>query len=1284
MSLGSARPDFGGTRRFEVVRIVGVGGMGVVYEAFDRERKGRVALKLLRTLGADARLQFKNEFRSLQDIQHPNLVSLGELHEEAGQLFFTMELIRGVDFVVHVRLHEEGDPGLGQSPLSADGGGHRVASPPSSMRRASLMPVSLRRIKRPFDETRLRAALAQLAQGLGALHAARKVHRDIKPSNVLVTAAGRVVVLDFGLVTDSSEAGGESSAVGTVHFMAPEQAEGKPVGPEADIYSVGVMLYLALTGTYPFQSAARVPLDMMRRVEPPPPGQLAEDVPQDIEELCVDMLRVDPAARPTARDVLRRLRVHEAIDEPPVLSQRLGFVGRRSELADLDAAFDTARSGRSLTCIIEGESGMGKSALLRQFVERVGSGALVLAGRCYEREAVPYKAVDELIDALSRHLSKLSAAEVQPLLPANAALLGTVFPVLRSVPAIGEARARRKAIDPPEIRALVFAALRDLLGRLAAERPLVLTIDDLQWADADSLALLSEVMRPPSLAQDQAAPSKSSTPPASIDAPGRESASPMSGLTSTVKPRSILLVAIVRTTSEAQRSAAPRGLSLPAGSIRHVQLSRLSSLEAQELCSLLLRGASRSRPINIESIAQEAGGHPLFIDALLRHRLAHERDTAPVRLDDVLWARITRLDTRARRLLEFIAIAGGPLLTSVAGQAAGADLAELTRMLSTLRAANLVRTGGSGQDEFAEPFHNRIRETVTSRLAPEDARRLHGRLAQVLESSGRAELEALAEHWRAAGDAVRAARYAVRAGEQAEAAFAFDRATRLYRMAIELHPQGGEERRVILAKLGDALSSAGRGAKAAEAYMAASEGAPDVESVDLGRRAAENLLRAGYVDAGMSVLRTVLAAVGMQVPKTSERALASLLFRRAQARLRGVSFVERPADEIPQEELMRIDICWSAALGLAIVDPVRGADFQTRNLLLALKAGEPYRVTRALAFEAAYLAADGGPAAPRVAELLSTASSIAERIGRPHALGLVAFVSGMSATLFGRWHQGLSDLDRADTIFRERCTGVAWERAAAHMFSIWALWYSGNIGEFIRRVPVYLQAADERGDRYLAASLRSSNGNAYWLALDDPDSAQREAQDAIRGWSKAGFQLQGYSDLVARASIGLYRGDGEATYRLFSEQLPGIEGSLAMRIQAVRVSMIHLRACAALSAVPSSPDPGALLQEVTRIARKIEGEHMPWSDPLAALLRAAAAACRGEADAAVQLLIDAIRGFEAAGMALYEAAARRRLGELLQGDEGCVAVAQARTWMLDQGIVNPDRMTAMLVPGFPT
>jgi hypothetical protein len=1225
--------------------------MGVVYEAIDRDRQSRVALKTLSALDADAILRFKKEFRSLQDIQHENLVDLGELLEEDGQLYFTMELVRGIDFIEYVRPRAVGSQSSTRS---------RSASPANAT-----MPVSSEAERAPawhwlerngerFDEERLRAAFAQLASGLVAIHAANKVHRDIKPSNVLVTPEGRVVILDFGLVVDIAREKTEPSVVGTAHFMAPEQAAAGALGPEADWYSMGVMLYIALTGYYPFQFAPEVALEFKQQIEPPPPGMMVEGLPSDLEELCIDLLRLDPAERPKGREVLERLHVDVDPDHGPISSRSLTFIGRRNELAALDAAFAETRRGAAIAVLIEGESGLGKSALVRRFLDARQKSALVIAGRCYERESVPYKAVDELIDALGAELERRSAAELGALLPPNAALLGAAFPVLRKIEALASApRTAPAQMDPHELRALMFTALRELLRRLAAQRPLILAIDDLQWSDSDSLALLAELMRPP-------------------DAP------------------KILLVATIRSSSEGtSRRLRP---FLAPEVVRHIDLHRLPTKEAEELVAVLLYsafqqsandGAPRSDThpmINIEAVVSEAGGHPLFLDALVRHRLLQSGDAGPVRLEEALWARIQRLEASPRALLELLSTSGRPLPQGVVARALEASFDDLSRRIAALRAANLARTTGTGHEALVEVFHDRIRETVMTRLDPPSKRALHRRLAEALEATGRGDAEALALHWRDAGDAEKAASYAARAGDQAAAALAFDRAARLFRMALDLHPRDRAERLSLHARRGDALANAGRGAEAAETYLGAARYAPPNEALDLRRRAAESQLRSGDIDEGLAGLRTVLGMVQMDLPKSPAHALALLALRKVEQRLRGLRFEEQSEAELDPSELAKIDVCWTATLGLGMVDPLRGACFQAQHLLLALRAGEPYRASRALALEAAFAAGAGAPAA-RVSTLLDQARALALRNGSPHALALVLASTGVALFFQGRYAKSVETLDQAEATLRERCSGVSWERATTLIFSAWALWFMGDLRELCERFPRYLREAEERGDRYLEVTLRAGFSNAAWLVQDDPDRAEREAEDAALHWSNAGFHAQHAFAVLSRVEVDLYRGEGETARSRLLERWHELDSAQASRVPRMRVHLTHLRARTALAAAPTWESQSDLLAEVARSATSLEREQAPGTDALAATLRAALCARKRDAQGAQRELLRALSGFEAAAMALHAAVARYALGEVEGGDAGRAKREASETWMRAQGVAAPERMRAMLLPG---
>ena len=328
--------------RFDVLRPLGNGAAGLVYEAIDRERHERVALKTLRSLDGDALLQLKSEFRAVQDIEHTNLIRLGELIRDGDTWFFTMELVDGANF----RAYVTGESSDAASHSTMQSGGSAAGDRPGVVESGRVAH---------FDEARLRDALAQLARGLVALHAAGKVHRDIKPSNVLVTLSGRVVILDLGLVREMSAAA-EEFVVGTALYMAPEQVAGEAVDPACDWYAVGVILYLCLTGRHPFDGNASVVMMKKLEEDPPPPSTLVDDVPADLEALCMALLQREPSARPTGVEVLERLGslAARAPARHLVRAGQRPFVGRAAEFNVLARAFADVRTGRTVVVVVEG------------------------------------------------------------------------------------------------------------------------------------------------------------------------------------------------------------------------------------------------------------------------------------------------------------------------------------------------------------------------------------------------------------------------------------------------------------------------------------------------------------------------------------------------------------------------------------------------------------------------------------------------------------------------------------------------------------------------------------------------------------------------------------------------------------------------------------------------------------------------------------------------------------------------------------------------------------------
>jgi len=1192
--------EFAGTERFALLSRLGEGGIGVVYEAFDRDRKSRVALKTLRSVLPNSVARLKHEFRSLQDLHHPNLIALYDLLEQGGHWFLTMELVCGVDFLEHVR--------------------HTT----------------------PFEEQRLREALRQLARGLLTLHSSGKVHRDIKPGNVMVSRGGRVVLLDFGLVTTTSAGGPheppEQGVLGTVEYMAPEQAAGD-AGPPADWYSVGVMLYEALCGKKPFAGRPLQVLLEKQQREPAAPSSIAPRIPADLDRLCTELLRIDPAARPSAQMVLRQL-------EAPLHDVQLGparpapFVGRKRELAVLDRALVDVEAGRPVTVACLGEPGVGKTALVQRFLDRLPQTMVVCRGRCYQHEVVPYKGIDGLVDGLCAATRRQPADLAAQLLePHDAHLVGRVFPVVQALAPRG-VTASAPPLDPRQRRQEAVAALRRWVVRLAQRHPTLLVLEDLHWGGADTWAVIEQLLAPPD-------------------------------------PPPLLAIVTLRLSDETHDQVASTD-RLP-GEVRPLVLERMGQDESIELATALL--GDRTSEEMARQIADQAGGHPLGLLQIAHHALDQTPEQLPAAdcrstLEAALDQRLRGLAAEARAALELLSLAEAPLPIRALERALATSPEALEQHLVQLQLEWMVRQAHGAQ---VEPYHDLVRQALRRQIDPTRQPELHRRLALALEHHGWADPAMLAHHWQGAGEERRAADHSLRAATEADAALAFDRAARLYGRALSALPEAEPDLRRIEIRRGHALQNAGRGAAAAEAFLHAADGAEALEALDLRRHAAEQLLCSGHVDRGLKLLEQVLASVGVTMPRGPVGALAGTAMRWTRLGLRRYHSAPTPV-AVPAEQLRRVDACWSATVGLAMVDLIRGVYFQAMHTTFALSCGDPHRILRALAMEIPFHAARGRGGERRTAQLVEMVQQLASRTEMPYARGLAAACLGLGALQQGSWSTAEEQLREAARIFRTACLGTAWELGTAEISHLWAQALLGQLGALARRVPVLLHEARQRGNIYASVSVAVGLPSWAWLTVDDPAAALEAANRGIERWSQRNVHIQHVFYHQAVADIDLYSGNSLAAYRRITEFWPRLARSRLLLNQLMRVLMLDLRsrcrlALLATDSAPLDTKASTLLARVRSDAARIERQKRGWADGLAALLRAGAAVVTGDLDETRAHLRRALEQLEACKMALHAAAARQVLARLEGRDS-----ARAAEYMASQGVRAPQRMVAMLLP----
>ena len=622
-----------------------------------------------------------------------------------------------------------------------------------------------------------------------------------------------------------------------------------------------------------------------------------------------------------------------------------------------------------------------------------------------------------------------------------------------------------------------------------------------------------------------------------------------------------------------------------------------------------------------------------------------------------------------------LAIAGAPTPIQVLSQVLAVERGATVIVLDDLRAAKLVQSVSGRNDDMVDIAHDRIRQVTRLSTSPEDARALHQQLALAFENV--ADSLRAASHWREAGHLHHAARHFAEAADRAAAALAFDRAVEHYQAALELGRGGWPDEKVRTLTLGlaDALSNAGRGAVAAQRYLGLAPAAAGAGAGDAAARCRRaDPKRTPRQGAGGR--RQALADAGLNSPSAG----AALIGQRVLLRVRGRRFRWRtlPRRSRPGPGTGR-PLLVALVPARRSMDPVQGAHFQVRSLLLALRAGEPFRVARGIAGEAAYAAAQGQ--ARRSRQLLTEASTIAATLADPHLDGIVAVMSGCAAHLLGEFGVGLSHLEAGSRTLRDRCVGTSWELDTARHFGVECLYYLGELTRFRSAAAEGLREANDRGSVYAATTLRTGLANSVWLMDDNPAHARHEATAAMSGWSPEGYHIQHWYGLIANTQIELYEGRAEEAHACIERAWPALAKSHLLRMQHTRIVALHLRARAALAAALPAGDTerARRLALARRCAERIGQQGRGWGPALAALIHAGALNAAGQREPGAQRLRAAIQEAASCGLALFRAGAQI-VARDAHGDTA--AGAEGERWMREQGVRAPASLARMLVPGF--
>lgn len=820
-------------------------------------------------------------------------------------------------------------------------------------------------------------------------------------------------------------------------------------------------------------------------------------------------------------------------------------------------------------------------------------------------------------------------------------------------------REAEQTLDPHEQLRRAMQALRTLIGKLAAEHPLVIHLDDLQWGDADSAPLLSELLRQP-----QAPP---------------------------------VLVLCSYRSDELETSPFLQRLleqlhSDPASPEEWVvEVGALSAEASERLVEHALAEREDWSPEQLRRLAAEGQGHPFLLSLLVeRASRVHAQGLAreSLTLDQLIMQLIAWLPKETQRLLEGVAVAGHPVALRLLKRAVELEQVD-SAGLAQAKLMRLVRVqAGAERLDVVEMYHDKLRTALYEALPPGRRRQLHEAFGEVLASDLNERLaevrpEWLADHFEAAGCRERALPYVLAAAEKGMQQLAFELAASYFRRALGLLDEHSAERLGLHQKLATALKLAGRGREAAEVYLQAAALAPEADAFQCRLHAADMLLKTGFVEEARALLATLLAPLGMRFASSPTWALLAFVMRTLYILLRGYQpRVFQPDAPDVSARVRAIDLATSISDGLVYWSVADSLDFASRRLLMALSLGEVERVVRALASELAFIAVGGYGTREKVERVHRLAI---ELLGdRPEPMPRIALHLGYGVALMwtGQWSRSAHHYRESQRLLDAQPSELLWERAMADglLLVVWVQqgrWHMAH-----RRAQELLQRARAVGDRLQELQVRLRVMSWTYLLEGELEAAQQNLTLA-RGLMPPGITLFNAYALGAEVSWWLAQGEGVQALAVQRQLEKPLASMLHAETELLTFLLFRMRATlACLRQTGELSQRVPLKKQLQRDLRKVERRGAPWALAYAYGIRAGLAFEEGQwaqrdADLARSLVLAQAGEMEGLCWVLREV---RACGGDRVSSPGAVGEADAPGW----GGIEVRRAALLLLGWYPT